>query len=80
MAYLRYSPSCEWYVFEQADGTLAVWHQEHRRSSASFTAAEVRDMLAAKSFARVPGFESRHQEQLEQSFLAWLAELEPDAG
>ena len=75
MAYLRYSRTCDWYVFEQPDGSLAVWHQDHRRSGPSFMEAEVRAMLASNDFTRVPGFQASHRGQLVQAFQEWLADL-----
>ncbi|QSX79390.1 hypothetical protein [Agrilutibacter solisilvae] len=73
IAYLRYSPSCEWYVFEQSDDSLAVWHKD-RRSNASFTRAQVQSMLQTGNLSSIPGFESRHHAQLERALLAWVAE------
>ncbi len=76
MAYRRYSPSCEWYVFEQPNGTLAVWHKDHRRSNPCFSIAAVREMVASRDLSRVPGFRPEHEALLVRAFTAWLAALE----
>jgi len=72
MAYLRYSRTCEWYIFERDDSRLAVWHKDFRSSDASFDRVEVESMLSADSFLVVPGYRLDQKDILREAFQAWL--------
>lgn len=75
MAYLRYSSSCGWYVFEQLDKSLAVWHVSAGEQNASFTLDEILAMLSEKDFASIPGYRLDHSDQLANAFREWINEL-----
>lgn len=79
MAYLRYSRKCEWYVFETGDRILAVWHLDHRKDGPSFSESDVREMVSAKDFSRIPGYRQEHEVQLRGAFEEWLHDIEKDA-
>ena len=78
--YLRYSRSSDWYVFEQPNGQLAVWHKDHRAAAAQYSAGEVRQMLDAGDFARIPGFQADHTVLLVRALQAWLKDLDAAGG
>jgi hypothetical protein len=72
MAYLRYSKTCEWYIFERSDCRLTVWHKDFRASDASFDRAEIASMLSSKTLCAVPGYRPDQEEVLRGAFLQWL--------
>ncbi len=74
MAYLRYSSSCEWYVFEQPDKNLAVWHANAREKNISFAVDEILMMLSQKNFTPIPGYRLEHNDQLTSAFQEWIKE------
>jgi hypothetical protein len=75
MAYLRYSGTCEWYIFERNDSRLAVWHKDFREIDANFDRSEVASFLKNNSFNAVPGYWPDQAEILRGAFEAWLQEL-----
>lgn len=72
MAYLRYSGTCEWYIFERSDSRLAVWHKGFREIDASFDRSEVAAFLETNSFEAVPGYRLDQTQILRGAFEAWL--------
>jgi hypothetical protein len=74
MAYLRYSSSCEWYVFEQPDENLAVWHANAGEKNVSFTKDEILKMLSQNDFTAIPGYRLEHSDQLSSAFREWIKE------
>lgn len=72
MAYLRYSRTCEWYIFERDDSRLVVWHQDFRDSDTSYDRSEVASFLAHDSFKSIPGYRPDQKEVLRGAFMAWL--------
>jgi hypothetical protein len=72
MAYLRYSPQCEWYVFGQTSGQLAVWHQGNRAGGPEFSRQSVQDMLTSGDLSGIPGYRPEHSEILVKAMREWL--------
>ena len=72
MAYLRYTRSCEWYIFERSDSRLTVWHKDFREVDASFDRNEIASFLESDSFDSVPGYRPDQKEILRGAFEAWL--------
>ena len=96
MAYLRYGPDSDWYVFwysdkaeaeeeertgrrrPKADTRLAVWHFEHQAAGPIFTWSEVRSMLDADDFSRIPGFQSSYQAVLRSALSDFVREVDDE--
>lgn len=76
MAYLRYSRTCPWYVYEDVSDRLSIQHKNDRMLL--LDADEVRELLTSQSFIRIPGYSPEHHPLLEAAFRQWLAELEKD--
>jgi hypothetical protein len=79
MAYLRFSPDCDWYVFsEQREGEseerLAVWHKDHKDGRPSYSETVIRKMLESGDYSSIPGYEPRHKQLLRHAFETWLSE------
>lgn len=74
MAYLRFSRTCEWYVFEETSGNLAVWHTSVSGKGVSYTAEEISRMLSEGDFSVIPGYVSEHKDQLTNAFVEWINE------
>lgn len=72
MAYLRYSRTCEWYIFERNDSRLVVWHNDFRESDVSFDRSEITSILDADVFESVPGYRPDQKQVLRGAFEAWL--------
>jgi hypothetical protein len=96
MAYLRYGPDSDWYVFWYSDkaeaqqeartgrrrpkneSRLAVWHAEHRATGPLFRYPQVREMLDADDFSRIPGFEPSHQSLLKSALAEFARDVEDE--
>ena len=79
MAYLRYSPDCDWHVFEEAQkgeaqSRLAVWHKDHEAYGASYTVSMIQKMLELEDYSSIPGYQPHHKRMLRKAFAAWLSE------
>jgi len=79
MAYLRFSPTCDWYVFwEQHKGEsedrLAVWHKDHRSEAPSYSEVEIRKMLESGDYSAIPGYQPQYKKLLRQVFETWINE------
>ena len=79
MAYLRYSPDCEWHVFEEAKQgeaatRLAVWHKDHEAQAPSYTVSMIQKMLELEDYSAIPGYQPQHKRILRKAFVAWLSE------
>jgi hypothetical protein len=74
MAYLRYSGTCEWYVFENGDELLAVWHRDFRALDTRFGRNELAKMLKARAFDQIPGYRPEHAAELAAAFSEWLSD------
>jgi hypothetical protein len=79
MAYLKYSPACDWHVFEVAKGEdgekrLAVWHKDHEAQGASYTVSMIQKMLELEDYSSIPGYQPHDKRILRQAFEAWLLE------
>ncbi len=96
MAYLRYGPDSDWYVFwysdraeeEQEERTarktpkdearLAIWHSDHQATAPLFTYPQVRQMLDADDFSRIPGFEPSHQPLLRSALAEFARDVDDE--
>jgi hypothetical protein len=83
VAYLRYDRKCEWYIFwnsprakAKEQERVAVWHVDHRAGGPDFSYAEVREMLRADDFSRVPGFSQRDGELVRQALSEFVADVD----
>ena len=83
MAYLRYGPDCDWYVFWQSSDVrrkeaelAAVWHVDHRAKGPTFSYATVRKMLAQGDFSAIPGYAAKYEEQLREALMKFLANVD----
>jgi hypothetical protein len=79
MAYLRYSPDCDWHVFQETmssegESRLAVWHKDHEAQGASYTVSMIQKMLELEDYAIIPGYQPHHKRLLRVAFEAWLSE------
>jgi hypothetical protein len=71
-AYLRYSKTCLWCIFERSDFRLTVWHKDFRASDANFERIEIEKVLSSNSFAAVPGYRPDQEVVLRGAFIEWL--------
>jgi hypothetical protein len=96
VAYLRYGPDSDWYVFwysdkaeadeeertgrrlPKADTRLAIWHADHRAGGPIFTYSEVRLMLDANDFSRIPGFEPPYLAVLRSALADFVREVDDE--
>jgi len=79
MAYLRYSPDCDWHVFEDAmtdegGSRLAVWHKDREAQGASYTVSMIQKMLELEDYSAIPVYEPQHRRMLRDAFEVWLDE------
>jgi hypothetical protein len=79
LAYLRYSPDCEWHVFEEAvtgegESRLAVWHKNHEAEGASYTVSVIQKMMELEDYSGIPGYQPHHRRMLRDAFEVWLDE------
>jgi len=90
MAYLRYGPDSDWYVFWYSDNSqagsrlpknetrLAVWHSDDRETGPLFRYPQVREMLDADDFSRVPGFEPSHRALLRGALAEFARDVDDE--
>jgi hypothetical protein len=72
VAYLRYGSDSDWHVF---------WHSEKAEAeeeAPSFTYAQVRSMLDADDFSRVPGFEPSHRDLIRGALSEFVSEVDAE--
>lgn len=79
MAYLRFSPTCDWYVFaEQREGAseerLAVWHKDHKAEASSYSEVDIRKMLESGDYSIIPGYQPQYKQLLRPAFETWINE------
>jgi hypothetical protein len=96
VAYLRYGPDSDWYVFWYSDKAededeertgrklakydrrLAIWHSDHQTVGPIFTYSQVRSMLDADDFSRIPGFEASHQAILRGALAEFVRDVDDE--
>ena len=79
MAYLRFSPTCDWYVFaEKREGEseerLAVWHKDHKAEASSYFEVDIRKMLESGDYSIIPGYQPQYKQLLRRAFETWINE------
>jgi len=87
MAYRRYGGKGDWYIYwetspakSKEDKRLAVWHVDHRAFEPNFSYREIKDMLGANDFGRVPGYSTRETDNLRQAFQEFVADVDAEYG
>jgi hypothetical protein len=79
VAYLRFSPTCDWYVFsEEREGEseerLAVWHKDHKEERPSYSEILIRKMLESGDYSAIPGYQPQYKQLLRRAFETWINE------
>jgi hypothetical protein len=94
MAYSRWGPDSDWYVFwertkGEADSAVTgkpkpkpeerlAVWRAKNKEMPSFTYAEVREMLASGDFSRIPGFDESSRTVLQECMAAFIQDVGRD--